>query len=80
MHPGSLRCSSFAYRRGYAALVAPRDPGASSLSVRDRTSEKGYLGHRLEPPQERRLGQGAHDAVDLPPVLEHNQRRNALHS
>jgi hypothetical protein len=33
MHPGSLRCSSLAYRDGYAAVVAPRDPGASTFSV-----------------------------------------------
>jgi len=29
MHPGSLRCSSLAYDE-YAALLAPRDPGASA--------------------------------------------------
>jgi hypothetical protein len=35
MHPGSLRCSSLAYDE-YAALLAPRDPGALASALNPR--------------------------------------------
>jgi hypothetical protein len=34
MHPGSLRCSSLSYEE-YAALLAPRDPGALAIALHD---------------------------------------------